>query len=123
MPEAKYRLEFPSLNEYINEIPIIEISDSLAYNYIIKQGVNKQKNAIDAQTESIGVCLYNEKYKQNYSNQGFILVDLNRLDRLVEDKKNYRVLFNFKIIWVFRDSSEKLSGFVNTLQGINVKIK
>jgi len=33
------------------------------------------------------------------------------------------VLFNFKIIWVFRDSSEKLSGFVNTLQEINVKIK
>lgn len=36
MPVAKYKLEFPCLNEYINEIPIIEISDSLAYNYIIK---------------------------------------------------------------------------------------
>lgn len=78
----------------------------------MKRGVQKQKSELDSQADSIGVFIYTEKFKNNYSEFGFYMIDLNKLDQLMEEKKHIRVLFNFKVVWVFRDFNEKFSSLI-----------
>ncbi|CAD8106412.1 unnamed protein product [Paramecium primaurelia] len=122
MPKPKLGMGFPYVLKYFEQIQIIEVTESMAYNFIVRLGVNQQKQ-VQKDLDYQGVFLYSEKAKTNFFEYGFTPIDVSRPDKIIEDKKQYKFLFDFKNLWVFRDYGEKVESVLNVFKEINVKIK
>ncbi|CAD8212420.1 unnamed protein product [Paramecium pentaurelia] len=122
MPKPKLGMGFPCVLKSFEQIQIIQVTESMAYNFIVRLGVNQQKQ-VQKDLDYQGVFLYSEKAKTNFFEYGFTPIDVCRPDKIIEDKKQYKFLFDFKNLWVFRDYGEKVESVLNIFKEINVKIK
>ncbi|CAD8128200.1 unnamed protein product [Paramecium sonneborni] len=122
LPKPKLFMGFPYITKSFEQIQIIEVTESMAYNFIVRLGVNQQKQ-VQKDLDYQGVFLYSEKAKTNFFDFGFTPIDVSRPDKIFEDKKQYKFLFDFKNLWVFRDYVEKIEQVLNVFKEINVKIK
>ncbi|KAM3133743.1 hypothetical protein pb186bvf_014152 [Paramecium bursaria] len=122
-PLAKCGLILVQQVDSFEQTPIIEVSDALAYNYLVKQGFSNQTGKKQQDVESL--LIYHEKCEQYdfFQNLGFHPINLQRLDIIIEQQKTFRILFDFKNIWIFKEYDESLQNLLNTLKEINVKIK
>ncbi|CAD8182324.1 unnamed protein product [Paramecium octaurelia] len=122
MPKPKLSMGFPCVIKLFEQIQIIEVTESMAYNFIVRLGVNQQKQ-VQKDFDYQGVFLFSEKAKTNFFEYGFTPIDVSRPEKIIEDKKQYKFLFDFKNLWAFRDYGEKIESVLNVFKEINVKVK
>ncbi|CAD8108139.1 unnamed protein product [Paramecium primaurelia] len=122
MPKPKLGIGLPCMIKFFDQIKIIEVTESMAYNFIVRLGVNQQKQVSKDQDYQC-VYLYSEKANIDFFECGFTPIDVSRPDKIIEDKKQYKFLFDFKNLWVFRDYGEEVEQVLNIFKEINVKVK
>ena len=99
------------------------VSEGLAFNFLVKQGVILQKNAA---IKGDAIFFYSPEEKDfalKYSEIGMIGISDGNND-ILEDPKLARVLFNLKTLWVFRGQTYKddqLRKFVMKLNSMQIK--
>ncbi|CAK65251.1 unnamed protein product (macronuclear) [Paramecium tetraurelia] len=116
MPKPKLGIGLPFMIKFFEQIKIIEVTESMAL------GVNQQKQVSKEQDYQC-IYLYSEKAKIDIFECGFTPIDISRPDKIIEDKKQYKFLFDFKNLWVFRDNQEEIEQVLNIFKEINVKVK